>query len=71
MSETHIFNNERTTDSVAWDLALVIASKDSSLTAPEDVLRKIIEIYPSCREAAKARWSHENPPPENLDVLFI
>lgn len=71
MSEAHIFNKERTADSVAWDLALVIASKDSSLTTPEDILNRIIEVYPSCLKVAEARRSHENPPLKDLDVLLL
>ncbi len=69
MSNKIIFSGGRTIDSVAWDLALNLAARDTSIKTPEELLEKIAELLPECVQVAETRKSVENPPLVALDVL--
>lgn len=67
----NVFADNRTEESVAYDLALILAAKDPDLTTPESIIQRISELLPSCRNVAKARLSAENPPPSGkVDVSW-
>lgn len=59
----NIFNSDRTIDSVAYDIALLLASRDKSLLTPVDVIQKIESLLPECIEVAEKQRSKENPVP--------
>lgn len=44
----NLFNSGRTVDSVAYDLALALASKDPSINTPDALLEKVESLLPEC-----------------------
>lgn len=63
-----IISSGRTIDSVAYDLALVIASRDPSVSTPEALLAKITELLPECIKLVSAKASEEKPPPSGKKI---
>lgn len=57
-----LISDERTIQSVAYDLALAIATKDPTTTTPELLLAKIEALLPECSTLVAAKFSEENPP---------
>ena len=49
-----LISGNRTIDSVAYDLALSIASKETSTTTPALVLAKVMELMPECIKDRKS-----------------
>jgi|GEM_PF-1033500 hypothetical protein len=65
----NVFTGGRTEESVAYDLAQALALKDTTITTPEELIQRIANLLPAYREAAKAQYSSENPPPSGkVDV---
>ncbi|NUU68470.1 hypothetical protein HQN64_20505 [Enterobacteriaceae bacterium BIT-l23] len=58
----NVFTGGRTTESVAYDLALSLAAKDPSITTPEAMIRRISDLLPLCREVAEKKHRQESPP---------
>lgn len=59
----NIFIGGRNQESVAYDLALSLATKDKQVTTPEELIQKIAELLPLCREAAEQRYKSEKKKP--------
>lgn len=53
----NLFNSGRTVDSVAYDLALALASKDSSINTPDALLEKVESLLPECVAIVSLRKS--------------
>ncbi|KAB8312965.1 hypothetical protein EH228_04620 [Erwinia endophytica] len=60
----NVFAGDRNIESVAYDLALALASGDQSIITPEKLIQRIADILPSCREVAKKKFNEENPEPK-------
>nr|WP_237764899.1 hypothetical protein [Enterobacter hormaechei] len=58
----NVFQEGRTVESVAYDLALTLAAKDPSVTSPDSLLKRISDLLPECREVTKKLYSAEQPP---------
>jgi hypothetical protein len=58
----NVFREGRTKESVAYDLALTLAAKDSSITTPEALIQRIADLLPECRKATDEKRSEEEPP---------
>lgn len=70
MSEK-IFSHGRTIHSVAYDLALTLATKDEDTNTPYDLLRRIAHYLPVCIEAAEEfKESESGPPVTDIKVTF-
>ncbi|MEQ9970128.1 hypothetical protein ABRP72_13200 [Pectobacterium carotovorum] len=66
-----LFSGNRNVESVAYDVALLLASRDQALATPEQVMNKIKELLPDCLEAAKTIQDDETPPPAtNINFTF-
>ncbi|AKZ85330.1 Uncharacterised protein [Enterobacter hormaechei] len=55
-----LISGNRTIDSVAYDLALSIASKETSTTTPALVLAKVMELMPECIKLVSEKASEES-----------
>ncbi|WOR57248.1 hypothetical protein [Citrobacter freundii] len=55
-----LISGNRTIDSVAYDLALSIASKETSTTTPALVLAKVMERMPECIKLVSEKASEES-----------
>ncbi|ELY6216435.1 hypothetical protein ACI0ZV_001425 [Cronobacter sakazakii] len=65
------FNARRKPEDVAYDLALVLASKEEGANTPYELLRKMIRLYPECLEVAKEVEDSEKPDSiGKIDVKF-
>ncbi|WP_368301356.1 hypothetical protein [Kluyvera sichuanensis] len=56
-----IFSSDRTVESVAYDIALALASKDDAANTPEEMMARIESLLPACLEEANARYEKEHP----------
>ncbi|VXC86995.1 conserved hypothetical protein [Enterobacterales bacterium 8AC] len=65
-----IVSNGRLVDSVAYDIALAIASKDAGVSTPEALLAKISELLPECTRLVSAKDAEESPPVGGVNVKF-
>lgn len=50
-----LFSSGRTVDSVAYDLALALASRDKSISTPEELLKRIESLLPESLVAVQSR----------------
>ncbi|EBP0013210.1 hypothetical protein HX37_20975 [Salmonella enterica] len=57
----NVFAANRTEESVAYDMALAIASKEPDVTTPESLIERIADLLPACREAAIEKYKSEDP----------
>lgn len=64
----NVFAGNRTEESVAYDLALALATKDSSANTPEALIQRIADVLPACREAAKEKYMAEAPQPFGMAI---
>lgn len=60
--KANVFKGDRTKESVAYDLALALASKDPAITTPDALIQRIADILPVCRDAVDKKYSDEIPP---------
>lgn len=65
----NLFVDNRTVESIAWDLALTLASKDPLATTPEALLQKIELLLPECLSIV-GRRKPEQAREINLDSTF-
>ncbi|MDE9429066.1 hypothetical protein [Xenorhabdus bovienii] len=42
-----------TVDKIAYDMAMVLAAKDATVTTPEQLIAKIWELIPDCKKAVE------------------
>ena len=64
----NVFAANRREESVAYDLALVIASKDPEVKTPEDLIQRIADLLPACRDAAIEKYKLEAPQPFGMAI---
>lgn len=57
----NVFTGGRNQESVAYDLALALATRDTSLKGPEELLQRIADLLPACRDATKEKYKKEAP----------
>ncbi|EMG7888340.1 hypothetical protein V5L74_002078 [Enterobacter hormaechei] len=69
MSEK-LFKGGRKPESVAYDMALAMASRDPDTLSAYDLLRRIKQYYPDCLEAAKELHEQETEKPFPIDIKF-
>ena len=60
--KANVFKGDRTKETVAYDLALALASKDPAITTPDSLIQRIADILPVCRDAVDKKYSDEIPP---------
>lgn len=60
--EFKLISGNRTIDSVAYDLALSIASKETSITTPALMLARVMELMPECIKLVSEKASEESKP---------
>lgn len=65
-----LFQNGRKPEQVAYDMALILAAKDSDTESAYDLLRRIKHYYPECLESAKEAFEQETEKPFPIDVKF-
>lgn len=71
MSEK-IFTAGRTVDSVAYDLALVMATKNESANSAHALLTSIKSYLPECKNVAEKFYQDETPPPPtNMKMKIV
>ncbi len=59
----------RTIESVAYDLALALATKEPEINSPYVLVKRIADLMPECVKATKQQYSDENPiPPAGLFI---
>lgn len=56
-----IFSSGRTVDSVAYDIALALATKDPSLNTAKEMLARIESVMPACIDEACEQYKKEHP----------
>ncbi|MCG7367388.1 hypothetical protein MHZ90_14790 [Pantoea sp. ACRSH] len=67
-----IFIYGRTVDSVAYDLALALATKEAGDNSAYTLLTLIKKHLPECREMAEKFFDDETPPPAtNVNIGFV
>ncbi|MEX9217120.1 hypothetical protein AB7W40_23160 [Providencia rettgeri] len=59
----NVFTGGRDLESVAYDLALALATKESSVKSPHDMIQKVAELLPDCRKVANDTYKDEKPKP--------
>lgn len=59
----NVFKDDRGNESVAYDLALALATKDPDVKSPQDMILMIAELLPACREVADKLQKDEQPEP--------
>lgn len=64
--EINVFKGDRSKESVAYDLALALATKDPAITTPDALIQRIADILPLCRESADKKYVEEVPPPAGI-----
>lgn len=69
MSEK-LFKNGRKPEQVAYDIALIMAARDSDTESARDLLMRIKHYYPDCLEAAQEAFEQEAEKPFSIDVKF-
>lgn len=62
-----VITNHNPVERVAFDMALALAAKQSSIKTPEQLMAEIEALYPECYEAADQQKRKETePPPKDL-----
>lgn len=56
-----IFSSGRTVDSVAYDIALALASKDHSINTAKEMIARIESVMPACIDEAREQYNKEHP----------
>lgn len=70
MSEK-LFQNGRQPEQVAYDLALVLASRDADIKTAKELLKQVKIYYPECLSAAQEMREQEiENPITNISVTF-
>jgi len=64
----NVFSGGRTEESVAYDLALTLASKDPAIITPEELIQRIADLLPVCRDAANKKYKDEAPKPFGMAI---
>ncbi|MDH0357064.1 hypothetical protein [Morganella sp. GD04133] len=59
----NVFKGGRDAESVAYDLALALASKDPGVKSPQDMIKMVAELLPACRDVAEKTRKDETPKP--------
>lgn len=57
----NVFAGNRTEESVAYDLALILAAKSPKITTPEALIQYLADVLPVCRDAAAKKYEFEKP----------
>lgn len=61
----NVFAGKRTVESVAYDMALALATRDPNVVTPNGLLQRIDDLLPECRALATAKWKQENNDRDN------
>ena len=55
----NVFAGKRTVESVAYDMALALASRDPMVVTPNGLLQRIEALLPECRNLATSKLKQE------------